>query len=82
MFCPFCNKNINNESIFCPYCKKALPKKPSPSFKMQPTIQVREKPKTSRISANTVRVVVTVAAILVLIFVVLQLYYPSSLPWN
>lgn len=90
MFCPFCHRQIKDNLIFCTYCKKALPQRnvqplEQPAIQttnmVNPTPQSDSSPKR-RISWVAQKAIVTGIAIIVLVLVVLQFYYPSFLPWN
>jgi len=92
MFCPYCNRNIGDEEVFCPYCGKVQPTKnvsktvvePIEPRKMarEPEMVASEKAKKGRNNFRIAQVAITVIAIVVLVLVVFQLYYPSLLPWN
>jgi uncharacterized membrane protein YvbJ len=92
MFCPYCNRNIGDEEVFCPYCGKSQPKKnvsKTVSEPMEPRELTREpemvapgKAKKGRNNFRIAQVAITIIAIVVLVLVVFQLYYPSLLPWN
>jgi hypothetical protein len=90
MFCPFCHKQIKDNLIFCPYCKRALPRRNVQLLEQQviqtsntinPTPKSASSPKR-RITWTTQKAIVTGIAIIVLVLLVLQFYYPSFLPWN
>jgi uncharacterized membrane protein YvbJ len=85
MFCPFCERQIKDNSLFCKYCGKALPQKSLPFPLTQQIPQINAQPQTSprkRLSNNAKKGIVTGILIVGLIIVVLLIYYPSIFPWN
>jgi uncharacterized membrane protein YvbJ len=86
MFCPFCDRQIKDNSLFCKYCGKALPQKSLPFPVTQQMPQINAQPQTSsprkRLSNNAKKGIVTGILIAGLIIVVLLIYYPSIFPWN
>jgi uncharacterized membrane protein YvbJ len=89
MFCPFCNRQIKDDTVFCPYCNRAVTQKSSIEKIIQPTFgnpgKVNSKKSSARRikpSNTAIRAVVTAVAIIVLVIVVLAIYYPGLLPWN
>jgi hypothetical protein len=92
MFCPYCKRNIGDEELFCPYCGKSQPKKNISNavvepieplkIKRDPEIMPPEKAKKGTNNFRIIKAAITVTAVVVLLLIVFQLYYPSFLPWN
>lgn len=87
MFCPFCGRQIKDNSVFCAFCGKALPQKSSPLPIIQPIPQANPSPQKeyvpkARVSSTAKKAVITGILIVGLIIVVLLIYYPSIFPWN
>jgi uncharacterized membrane protein YvbJ len=86
MFCPFCGRQIKDNSLFCEFCGKAMPQKSSPLSITQTIPKINANPQMSssrkRMSNNVKRAIVTGILIVGLIIVVLLIYYPSIFPWN
>jgi hypothetical protein len=92
MFCPYCSRNIGDEELFCPYCGKSQPKKnvsktvfkpmESQELTREPEIVAPGKAKKGRNNFRIIQAAITIIAIVVLVLVVFQLYYPNWLPWN
>jgi hypothetical protein len=47
-----------------------------------PEMVASEKPRKGRNNFRIIQTAITIIAIVVLVLVVFQLYYPSLLPWN
>ena len=87
MFCNSCGKQNKDNALFCDFCGKALPQKSSPMPGIQLVSQANQPPKKEqspkiRISFTAIKAVITGIVIIGLVIVVLQIYYPSLLPWN
>jgi uncharacterized membrane protein YvbJ len=87
MLCPSCGQPNKDNVLFCKSCGKALPKQNSLPLKSQPNMSeipsshIDSAPK-ARLSFASKKAIVTGVLIIVLLFVVLQIYYPSIFPWN
>jgi hypothetical protein len=91
MFCPYCTRDIKDNELICPYCSKVLPDKNASTTVVEPmgtklkgeseTIS-RQATKKGNTNFRVVKAIITVSAIVVLLIIVFQLYYPSLLPWN
>ncbi len=83
MFCPFCHRQVADDELFCLYCRKALPKKSQNILTNELTpSKTKKTSKPGFLSANAIRVGVTAIAVTALIVIILQIYYPTLLPWN
>ena len=87
MFCPFCGKQNQDNVSFCEFCGKALPKGSSPkpetrAFSQAPSSSRRVPASNAGLSFNAKKGIVTGVLVVVLVFVVLQLFYPGVFPWN
>jgi uncharacterized membrane protein YvbJ len=87
MFCPFCGRQIKDNSLFCEYCGRSLPQKSSPQPNTQPIAQANPRPLKAnapkvRLSYNAKRGIITGILIAGIVIVVLLIYYPSIFPWN
>jgi len=80
MFCPFCGKQNEDNTLFCNYCGKAITQETIQSAPQTSQI-VKKAPKT-RISYNVKKAAVTGVLIATLVIVVLLVYYPTIFPWN
>jgi uncharacterized membrane protein YvbJ len=82
MFCPSCGRENPDNVAFCMFCGKAMTPAATPKdTQTNPTPKRATAPKT-KISFTTVKALVTVLLIVSLALVILQLYYPTVLPWN
>jgi uncharacterized membrane protein YvbJ len=85
MFCPFCGRQIEDNSLFCKYCGKAMPQK-SPPIPAQPlpqkNLNAQVPSARRRLSNNTKKAIITGVLIVGLVIVVLLIYYPNIFPWH
>jgi uncharacterized membrane protein YvbJ len=83
MFCPFCERQNKENTVFCAFCGKAMIQKNLAPTLIKPVSQVNPRPqKTPRVSFNAKKAIVTGALIVGLVIVVLLIYYPSIFTWN
>jgi uncharacterized membrane protein YvbJ len=85
MFCPFCGRQNKDNAAFCVFCNRALPQKNSAAPINQTFSQVNDasqKEQKSKISFNSLKAIVTGVLIVGMVILIIQLYYPSVLPWN
>ncbi len=87
MFCNFCGRQNKDDVLFCEFCGKAMSQKNSPMPEIQRGHEanqnsVREHSPKLRISFTALKAIITGIVIILLVFVVLQIYYPGALPWN
>jgi len=87
MFCPFCGKQNQDNTLFCAYCGKALSQQnPNPPQvqAIPQTFQSSQKDKNpkAKISNTAKKAVITGILIVGLVIVVLLIYYPGLFHWN
>jgi uncharacterized membrane protein YvbJ len=79
MFCPHCGKQNLDNLVFCAFCGKEMTQTSS----AQPPVKAEKAsaPK-ARLSFTAIKAIVTILLLGGLILAILQIYYPSILPWN
>ncbi len=87
MFCNYCGRQNKDDVLFCEFCGKALSQKGSMITGRPLVTQANQDPyevhsPKMRMSFTAMKALITGVLITGLVIVLLQIYYPSLLPWN